>query len=204
MKIYMKGEVINKLEKIQDCLRNIDNLAAEELDKLSYLILREAAAEYRHSRKDFFTMEETKNKLIEYITKYCNNTYSLRNILGVMGFTAIRFDDYDDRYYQFFLANINNPENSINMMIARFFPDFPQFEDFPNKWEYIISIPKIPPKKESITTFYGCVKSRLGHIPAIYKNDIIKVFENYILKNNLHISTKERYEEIINKLREAS
>ena len=197
----MKDKCFENVEKMQNSLQNMDTLSSEELDKLSYLMLGEAAAEYRHSRKDFFTAEKTKNKVIEYITKYCNNTYVLRNLLGLMGFTATRFDDYDSRYYEFLMANTNSSDNGVKRMISRFLPDFPQFETFENKWKYLLSIPFMPPKKDTIKTFYIEVKSRMGNIPEIYKNDVVKIFENYMLKNDLHVSTKAKYEEIINKLK---
>ena len=197
----MKEKCFENVEKMQNALQNMDTLSSEELDKLSYLMLKEASAEYRHNRKDFFTAEKTKNKVIEYITKYCKNPYVLRNLLGVMGFTATRFKDYDNRYYNFLKTNTKNQDNGVRKIITRFLPDFPQFETFENKWDYLMSIPNISPKKETVGIFYIEIKNRIDSIPEIYKNSILKIFENYILKNDLHISTIAKYEEIINKLK---
>jgi hypothetical protein len=197
----MKDKVIENQEKMQIGLLSLNKLNNDELDKLSYFILCESSSEYRHSRKTFFTSEETKEKIIEFVIHFCYTNYTLRNILGIMGFTSMRFTDYDERYFQFLLNNIDNPDNSIKKMLSRFLPAFPQFETLPNKWEYILAIPKIPPKKESISIFHRWIKVRIGNIPARYKNQIIDIYDNYILKNNLHISTKAEYENIIYELK---
>jgi hypothetical protein len=194
---------MNKLEEIKDRLNNIERLTDEELDKLSWDMLRQAASEYRNSLKEFFTKKETKNKIIEYITKYCKNNYVLRNLLSIMGLTGIHWKDYDDRYYQYIFENINNNDNSIKRQIKKYLPRFPQFENYTNKWEYIMSIPKIPPKKESIEySFYPYIKTNISNLPEKYKKDVIKVFEDFINKNKLHEKTRPYYEDIINKLQE--
>jgi hypothetical protein len=194
---------MDKLEEIKNRLNNIKKLTDEELDKLSWDILRQATLEYRNSLKDFFTAEETKNKIIEYVKKYCKNNYILRNLLAVMGLTGIHWKDYDGRYYQYIFENINNKDNSIKRQVRKYLPYFPQFENYTNKWEYIMTIPKIPPKKESIEySFYSYIKNNMENVPEKYRKDTIKVFEDFINKNKLHEKIKPQYEDIINKLKE--
>jgi|SRR5690554_4489542 len=190
----MKKEAI---EQIQKQLLEIANLSEEELDKLSYLMLKEAAGEYTKTRELFFTSDSFKKNLIDFKKNHTKTPNILRNILGVMGFIATQFNDFDSIYYTCLLENIRNTDNKIKMVIARFICKFPQFEDYKNKWEYILSIPKIAPKKHSIDYFFFAIKKRVTKIPDEYKHEIITILSDQMSKINWE-DTKKKYEELIN------
>jgi hypothetical protein len=189
-----------KIEQIQNGLANLVKLSEQELNELSYTILKEVAGEYTKVREDFFISKKFKEDIIKFNNTYALNLHILRNILGSMGFVATQFNDYDDIYYDCLLKNTKNIDNKIKMIIARFICNFPQFENNSNKWDYILSIAKIPPKKHSIDYFFFAVKDRLEVIPSEYKNEIIKILSEQIPKINW-ADTRKLYENLIGEIR---
>ncbi|MDR0444202.1 MAG: hypothetical protein LBH44_12440, partial [Treponema sp.] len=97
------------------------------------------------------------------------------------------------------------------MQIRRFIWLFPQFLKYENNWDYIISIPKIPPKNESMQILRHIINWNRGniveYIPREYKNIILDIFEKQIDKCEMqgceYIEVvKNEYKEVINILKE--
>ncbi|RBL88690.1 hypothetical protein DF182_19170 [Chitinophaga flava] len=56
-------------------------------------------------------------------------------------------------------------------------PVFPQYQSWSKKWEYLLSVPDIAPKKKSFVVFYDTVKrqqERSDMVPLEIKQAIIK------------------------------
>ncbi|MDR0443221.1 MAG: hypothetical protein LBH44_07445, partial [Treponema sp.] len=106
-------------EALLSRLQGIDALSNEEISKLSWDVAstKGICSEGGKFYKAFFSSTEFKEKIIEFSEKYCINDYVLRNLIIVMGMSAMRLDEFDDRYYQFFLKNINNNDKKIKRQI---------------------------------------------------------------------------------------
>jgi hypothetical protein len=112
-----------------------------------------------------------------------------------------RFDINTKTSYDFLIRHINIKNKRIQFVIANQLPLLSEFDNCENKWEYILSIPKIPPKKASIDTFYRIINQQINKVPAHFRYDIIKILETHINGSNLHIVVYDYYTNLINQLK---
>ena len=70
------------------------------------------------------------------------------------------------------------------------------FEEFPNKWAYFMSIPKLSPKKTSAEYFTNLVEEYICFVPMMYKSELIQYFSlKYSETKSEYL--KDRYEKIL-------
>jgi hypothetical protein len=152
--------------------------------------------------KPYFTRELV-NNLLE-IGK-TNNKNILCNIVSILGNMITRYNiEAEDRIFDYFVS-LKDRKKKVNYYVSMFLPNFPQFKKWENKWDYLITIPEIAPKKKSMDNFYIKINSIIKEneiIPIEYKEKIITLFEQFIDKNELSIYTKDLYDEVINKLKD--
>ncbi len=190
------------LDALKAKLVNSDDLKNEELKPISKVLMMEASREFSADRKNFFISKEVKAHIL-HIGKRVEelDPVGLRNILSCIGFIAIQYQEYDQEFYQFFKNNLEKSKDKrVRIAIARFFHKFPQFEDYEMKWDYIISIPKIPPKKESKVYFVHAIKHRIDEIPEKYKVIVSETLSGFLDNYNLVLDTKNLYQSLLNKL----
>ncbi|MCL1994011.1 MAG: hypothetical protein FWG66_13785 [Spirochaetes bacterium] len=196
------------LETLLTRLQNIEKLPEEEINKLSWDTVNGICAESGVPHRAFFVSEKLKSAIVDFSTNHCINNYVLRNLIIIMGMTAKRFEEYDERYYQFILSTINNTDNDLKKQIRRFIWLYPQFKNYNNRWEYMASISKIPPKKESIETLMIWVNLDRENIvnvkdmPDVFINVVLKVLDEFLKKNKAWLGEvgNDYYEKAIAKL----
>ena len=114
------------------------------------------------------------------------------------------YDRYDleisDEIFNFLILQTKNKK--VNFYVSIFINELPQFALYKDKREYVMSIPNIAPKDKSRGTFYRVINDNIDIIPNQLKMEIIKIFENYIDKSNLHPYTVTQYLELIQRLKE--
>ena len=150
-------------------------------------------------RKKILSEERLLDVLLEIGDKYKNNTYILIQIISSIDNMHERYGlNISDRAFNFLIKHTKNKK--VNFYISIFLTKLPQFDSYKNKWEYIMSIPNIAPKKKSINTFYKIINKNINNIPIEYNTFIISYFKEIICDYNLHIKNKKKYQDIINKL----
>ena len=91
--------------------------------------------------------------------------------------------------------------NNVRLYAAILIIQLPLFETYENKWIYILSISKIVPRRKSISVFYTAVWNNKDMIPIQYREKIIVVFQEAIEKYNLHPTTVDKYNKLIDLIR---
>ena len=114
-----------KYEMLLTRLQNMGKLTDEELELLSKDTDKEIRAEWGYISRPFFKSDDLKNCIVEFCTKYCKNDKILENILRVMRETVSRCKEFDDRYYQFSITNIDHTNKRIKYLISLYIWQFP-------------------------------------------------------------------------------
>ena len=104
--------------------------------------------------------------------------------------------------YDFLFDNKDSVIKKVRALVAYTIPFFPQFEDYEKKWEYILAIPKIPPKDYSITPFCWAVKSRIDNIPGNLKDTIVGHIESFLKKQDLSIGAYQFELDLIKEIKD--
>ncbi len=167
----------------------------KEMDKIS-------RGENAWFRKDALSDPDLPKELLRIGDVFNNNHIVLEGIISYIHNMFTRYGlIISDDIYGFLLKNIKNKKVAYSLIT--FITDVPQFNHYEYKWEYILSIPNIAPKKKSILFFHRIINKRFTEIPEALKSNVIKIFQDYLDKNpDLHEYTKEEYEEIIKKLQQ--
>ncbi len=209
-----KRELLYKEMKgiIDDLQHHWKEKTEKEVQELCKKMGKIARGENAWYRADALSNPNLPQELLRIGDAFNNNLIILRDII-------ISIDEMNTRYgliisddiFLFLLKYISNKK--VAFFIAAFITTVPQFKNYENKWDYILSIPNMTPKKDSIDIFRRIINKVLAKvpetlailtkIPETLKNDVIKVFQDYLDKNpDLHQYTKEEYEEIIKKLKQ--
>ncbi|WP_212006350.1 hypothetical protein [Chitinophaga sp. HK235] len=99
-----------------------------------------------------------------------------------------------DAMFDFLVAATGNKK--ANFYAALHMPVFPQYQSWGKKWEYLLSVPDIAPKKKSFVVFYDTVKQQLKQhdtMPLEVKQAIIKKIQFRLEDVELHPYLKEEY-----------
>ncbi len=188
------NEVINPLR------RDWKGFAESELEILIRKfgdICRDETSKFRKEILSDTALAET---LLE-IGNSCNdNNKVLIEIVSSIDNMHRRYGlEITDNIFRFLIRQTKN--RKVNFYVSIFITRLPQFGSYEHKWEYITSIPDIAPKDKSRNTFYHVINDNINSIPDELKADVIKVFENYMEKPNLHPHTVAQYSAVIQKLK---
>ena len=113
----------------------------------------------------------------------------------------VRFFDYNgvfDINYEYLFGNRNHKNKKIRYEIAYGLHEYPAFQsEWEGKWEYILSIPKLAPKKFSKDSFVWSVYKNRMTMPDEWKSKVAEEVEK-ILSSGGYLSEAQRkqYNEI--------
>lgn len=198
----MKKNNISKLENMV-CNINITNYG--EVKELSKIFLKEASCEYANFRKEFFSKQNVIQYIIFLGQNNNNDSIVLRNVILTLGHIARIYHLYFDLSYNFIFQHIEDTNKNVKLAVARFITIFPQFENYKHKWDYILSIPNIPPQKISREYFITCIliESKKS-IPTKYVNQIVNIIKGFIDKYSLDKDTLIMYDNLIKTISDLS
>ena len=131
---------------------------------------------------------------------YENNTVILVEILSSWYCLYNQYGiNLSDEVFKFLISLKKG--NNVRLYTAILIIQLPLFETYENKWIYILSISKIVPRRKSISVFYTAVWNNKDMIPIQYREKIIVVFQEAIEKYNLHPTTVDKYNKLIDLIR---
>jgi len=195
---------MSRIKYGEEILRIIDDLeTASSTNVLSLIkkINRETRQELGIDIKAFFSNPTIIEKLIKIGQKHEDDDRILEEIIKTVTNISWRFEVKTQNLYDFLVKHIESKNNKIKFAIASCVPYFSQFNNYNKKWEYVLSIPKIPPKKESIRLFRWVIEEQIDEIPSDLKENIVTIMEDYIDKVNLDITTYKNYVDIVEQLK---
>ncbi len=196
-------EFEKELEEIIIPLKNNwETLSEKELDNLLSKFGKITRNETSQLRKKVLSESDTANTLLNIGLKYHSNNKILIEIISSINNMHSRYNlKITNDIFAFLLEQTKNKK--VNFYISIFITELAQFKKYEKRYEYIISIPQIAPKKKSINTFYRVVNDNINDMSQEYKMSAIKTFETFLDNNpEIHETSREKYSVMISKLKE--
>ena len=103
--------------------------------------------------------------------------------------------------YDFLFKHKDSVNKKIKMLVAYAIPFFPQFDNYEEKWEYIMLTPRIAPKEKSIQVLRWIIESRIGDVPKELRKELIDIFQDNMNKQIIHPVYFHRYLALIEQLK---
>ena len=163
-------------------------------------IEKASRGEFGNEPIKFFSNPTYIQKLMNIGRKYASENDVLVQVLATLRKISERCRIKPQNMYEFFLSNIDSTDKKIKKQVAYAIPFFPQFDEYENKWGFILTIPKIAPKKDSMRVFRWIIESNCDVIPEDLKGEISRILVDFIRKRDLDIDTHRRYTDVIDKL----
>ena len=193
---------IKILEDLRDKLYLWKSYNEEDLEKIM-------SAFEKFPRKEFSTFYIpilTDAILAEHLVAigkiFLTNTHMLINIISSIGNMVWRYKLYpSDKVFNFFKEATTHKK--VNYYVSLNISSFPQYNSWEGRWDYLISIPNINPKKKSIENFHTEVKKVLStkeKIPIQVTKELLTILENHINTTKMSDYSIEIYLNTIHKL----
>ncbi|MBZ4137347.1 hypothetical protein JYG55_00800 [Escherichia fergusonii] len=184
----MNPVVKRNIAKLAEVTENIKNITdTTERTEIS-ILLAEFEKLTRKEKSIFYKIFIQDNKLVNKIIKLANihtDCALLADIISALGNMVVRYKiTATDELYDLFF---NLRENKhAHFYIPLFIFHFPQFKNDDRKWNYLLTIPRIPPKKKSERNLFTIIKyiTLSGEvIPNHYKEEIINILKKMASKS---------------------
>ncbi|MEZ2660744.1 hypothetical protein [Aneurinibacillus aneurinilyticus] len=193
---------MSKVNYEEEMLRIINGLEALPENVLSLIkkVYKETCAEIGVNRINFFSNPSMMEKLIKIAYNYEADEKNLELFVRTLVMISERFKVNTQSLYSFLMRHAESKNKRIKFVVATRIVFLPQFDNYENKWEYILSIPKIPPKKDSMRVFRLVIKHRIDEVPDELKKEVINVMRKFLDKENLVVDTHNLFLDIIEQL----
>ena len=201
-KVIFMEQKIKILEDLRDKLYLWKSYNEEDLEKIT-------SAFEKFPRKEFSTFYIpilTDTLLAEHLVAigktFSTNTCMLINIISSIGNMVWRYKLYpSDKVFNFFKEATSLKK--VNYYVSLNISSFPQYNSWEERWDYLISIPNISPKKKSIENFHTEVKKILStkeKIPFQVTKELLTILKNHINTTKMSDYLIENYLNTIHKL----
>ncbi|MED0673934.1 hypothetical protein P4S95_27755 [Aneurinibacillus aneurinilyticus] len=193
---------MSKVNYEEEMLRIINDLEALPENALSLIkkVYKETCAEIGVDRISFFSNPSMMEKLITIAYNYEADEKILELFVRTLVMISERFKVNTQSLYSFLMRHAESKNKRIKFVVATRIVFLPQFDNYENKWEYILSIPKIPPKKDSMRVLRLVIKHRIDEVPDELKKEVINVMRKFLDKENLVVDTHNLFLDIIEQL----
>ncbi|NLR66077.1 hypothetical protein HGH92_17350 [Chitinophaga varians] len=183
------------LHSLKDKLLNWQQLSEQELETY----IREFEKIPRAEVSTFYTPVLSDNELGAILVaigiQFPDNVKLQINVVSALGNMVWRYGlTPTDAMFDYLVAASGN--RKVNFYVALHIRVFPQYQTWAKRWEYLLSVPDIAPRKKAIVVFYDTVKQQLE------KNDpmtlevklvIIKKIQAMLNEEDLHPYLKDEY-----------
>ncbi|WP_409340279.1 hypothetical protein [Paenibacillus sp. MBLB4367] len=167
-------------------------LAVKEFEKTPRL---EVSIYYQ----DLFNDPKFSKILLDIYIRHKDNTKLVVLLVSAIGNMIQRYDLPETKeIYEFMLEN--SDKSNIGPYVAIFLPKLKYFDIYDRKWEYIMNIKKMSPKKVAESSFETIMDLYLEKIPEQYKKEAIEYFNKKVEASNNEYG-KQYYQDIINKIK---
>ena len=201
---------MNSLERIKHLNeifseKEIASITEEEAYQLILDIKKLAYGEQGDQTIEFFNNSLLFTSLIYLGDKYQSNEKLLAELVSVIG-VQVRFKDHHDMEnsnYHFLFKHKYHKSKKIQFLVASYLYEYPNFQDeWEGKWDYILHLPNLAPKKHSKDFFIWAMYRNKENIPNVFKDKFLNKMEQ-ILNKGYFISenTQVKCDEILNNLK---
>ncbi|MBC9912214.1 hypothetical protein [Chitinophaga varians] len=183
------------LHSLKDKLLNWQQLSEQELETYIREFERIPRAEVSTFYTPVLSDSELGALLVAIGQQFPDNVKLLINVVSALGNMVLRYGlTPTDAMFDLLVAASGN--RKVNFYVALHIRVFPQYQTWAKRWEYLLSVPDIAPKKKSIVVFYDTVKQQLEkHDPMSLevKLVIIKKIQAMLNEEDVHPYLKDDY-----------
>ena len=204
-----------KLQGVAAIVESLEDSSPEDAFDLIKTVERESRREFGTRTIEFYSRPELIQSILNIGNKYYADEKILEYVVRILKTITERCpvlaqeqeqisDIHDPRtqgMYDFLFSLKDSANKKIKMLVAYSIPFFPQFDTYEKKWEYILAIPKIAPKEDSMNRFRLIVNNKLETMPDEIKGMVVDIFQEFIQKRELHDYTRRLYLDAIKTLR---
>lgn len=194
-KVTFMQQKIKILEDLRDKLYLWKSYNEEDLEKITSAFERFPRKEFSTFYIPILTDAILAEHLVAIGKTFSTNTCMLINIISSIGNMVWRYKLYpSDKVFNFFKESTTLKK--VNYYVSLNISSFPQYSSWEERWDYLISIPNISPKKKSIVNFHTEVKKMLsakGIIPFQVAEKIVIILKNHINTGELSDYSIEDY-----------
>lgn len=183
------------LHSLKDKLLNWQQLSEQELE----IYIREFEKIPRAEVSTFYTPVLSDNELGAILVaigiQFPDNVKLQINVVSALGNMVLRYGlTPTDAMFDYLVAASAN--RKVNFYVALHIKVFPQYQSWAKRWEYLLSVPDIAPRKKAIVVFYDTVKQQLEKQDPMsleVKLAIIKKVQVMLNEEDLHPYLKDDY-----------
>lgn len=193
---------IKTLEDLRDKLYLWKSYNEEDLEKIMSAFEKFPRREFSTFYIPILTDAILAEHLVAIGKIFLTNTHMLINIISSIGNMVWRYKLYpSDKVFNFFKEATTHKK--VNYYVSLNISSFPQYSSWEGRWDYLISIPNISPKRKTIKNFYTEVKKILStkeKIPFQVTKELLTILKNHINTTKMSDYLIENYLNTINKL----
>lgn len=189
---------INKIIELKHHIGNWETQTSEEIEKLLIDFEKQPRQEMSSYYVELFRDAQFAKILTNIANKHPENNKINYSIVSSLGMMMWRYElPENEEIYRLMLANIQR--KGVALCVAFHLPKMKMFKDFPDKWAYFMSIPKLSPKKKSAEYFTHLVEEYICFVPMTYKSELVQYF-NLKYHETKSEFQKDRYKKILSNL----
>ena len=133
---------------------------------------------------------------------YQNNLKLLINVISSLGNIVCRYEVTPSSEMFIFFKECTK-KKKVNYYVSLYISSFPQYSNWDDRWNFLLSMPQIAPKKKSILNFQTELKRLLvSHepIPAEVRQQIMQTLNTIIGSGTLGEYSKSAFLQIVSLL----
>ena len=193
---------IKTLEELKGKLCNWKAYDETQLQKLMTAFEKFPRKEFSLSYVPILVDKSFIENIVEIGETYQANSSILINVISSLGNIVKRYGlNPSSGTFELFKKAMKNKK--ANYYASLHISSFPQYRTWEDKWNYLLSIPKIAPKKKSMVNFHGEIKQMLGSkdvVPLEFIKETIAIQHSHIGSAELSEYSKDEYSNTINTL----
>lgn len=193
---------LDTILQLKDQLKNWTSLSEDEVFEIVKEFEKKPRDEVSFWYKEALSDNDFSQVLLSIARHYQANTKLNVYVVSALGNMIERYElNASYEIFNYFIESSNR--KGVAFYVSLFLPYLPQFETWPNKWPYIMSIKNIKPAKDGEKSFCSRVRYFLNQMPVQYFPEIIAFFEQAMSKAKSEHS-KSMYQELIEQLKRQS
>lgn len=193
---------LDSILQLKDQLKNWTSFSEDEVFEIVKEFEKKPRDEVSFWYKEALSDNEFTHVLLDIAGHYPHNTKLNVYIVSALGNMIMRYElNASNEIFNYFIENSNR--KGVAFYVSLFLHYLPQFEAWPNKWPYIMSIKNIRPAKDGERIFCSRIQYFMNQMPVQYFPETIAFFEQAMSKAKSEYS-KSMYQDLIEQLKKVS
>ena len=159
---------INDIRLLQVEIKNWKMKTETEVVNILKLFEKTPRDEMSLYYSSYFKDDKFAEELLQIALNYSDNEKILLNIISILGNMILRYQlEETTEIYNFILSNAY--KKRLAGYVSNYLPRLKNFEYYPDKWKYFMSMQKMTPKKIAHQNLVHIINQNIQSIPEEYK-----------------------------------